>query len=223
MHKSHGEDVGFRERVSMQEHLGMENTARGIEERTTMKRNILGHGLGTLALLAAALLMVRLDVQAAPQADNKQADNKEVSQLLEDIKTQAADLQRDSDELESFTRSNVSWESHAEELNNMKDRINTIGKTISKLQNLRNSASPWQREAIDRIIPVAEKLASNTTAAIEHLNKNPLRINEPQYQQYIKSNAETASNLAALVRDFVEYGKTRTTLEAYERKLEVPR
>ncbi len=183
-----------------------------------MTRKILGRCLGTVALAAAALLIARLDVQAAPPEDNK-----EVSQLLEDIKGQAADLQRDSDELESFARSDMSWQSHAEELDRIKERINAIGKTISKLQNLRSSASPWQREAIDRIMPVAKKLASNTTAAIEHLNKNPLRINEPQYQQYLKSNAEAASNLAALVKDFVEYGKTRTTLEAYERKLEVPK
>lgn len=182
-----------------------------------MKRNILGHSLGTLVLLTAVLLIVHPNIQAAPEADNK-----EVSQLLEDIKVQSADLQRDSETLESYTRSGVSWQTHAEELNQMKDRINTIGKTISKLQNLRSSASPWQQEAIDRIIPVAEKLASNTSAAIEHLNKNPLKINEPQYQEYIKSNAKTSSHLAALVKDFVEYGKTRTMLEAYERKLEVP-
>jgi hypothetical protein len=105
----------------------------------------------------------------------------------------------------------------------IKERINTIGKTLTRLQNLRSSASPWQREAIDRILPVAKKLASNTTAAIEHLVKEPMKIHEPQYQQYLKSNAEVASNLATLVKDFVEYGKTRTTLEAYERKLEVPR
>jgi len=183
-----------------------------------MTRKILGRCLGTVALVAAALLIARLDVHAAPPEDNK-----EVSQLLEDIKGQAAALQRDSDELESFTRSDLSWQSHAEELDQIKDRINAIGKTIGKLQNLRSNASPWQREAIDRIIPVAQKLASNTTAAIEHLNKNPQRINDPQYQQYLKSNAEAASNLASLVKDFVEYGKTRTTLEAYERKLEVPR
>ena len=149
-----------------------------------MTKKILGRCLGTVALVAAALLIARLDVHAAPPEDNR-----EVSQLLEDIKEQAAALQRDSEELEAFTRSDMAW----------------------------------QREAIDRTIPVAQKLASNTTAAIERLNKNPMRINDPQYQQYIKSNAEAASNLAALVRDFVEYGKTRTTLEASERKLEVPR
>jgi hypothetical protein len=195
----------------------METTTRRVKRGVTMKRNILGHSLGTLVLLTAVLLIVHPNIQAAPEADNK-----EVSQLLEDIKVQSADLQRDSETLESYTRSGVSWQTHAEELNQMKDRINTIGKTISKLQNLRSSASPWQQEAIDRIIPVAEKLASNTSAAIEHLNKNPLKINEPQYQEYIKSNAETSSHLAALVKDFVEYGKTRTMLEAYERKLEVP-
>ena len=188
----------------------MEITPRRVKRGVTMKRKILGRCLGTVALAAAALLIARLDAQTAPPEDNK-----EVPQLLEDIKGQAADLQRDSDELVSFTRS--------EELDRIKERINAIGKTISKLQNLRSSASPWQREAIDRIKPVAKKLASNTTAAIEHLNKNPLRINEPQYQQHLKSNAEAASNLAALVKDLVEYGKTRTTLEAYERKLEVPK
>ena len=181
-------------------------------------RTILGRCFGTVAIFAAVLLIAHLDVRAADQPDNK-----EVSRLLEDIKVQAADLQRDSEELESFTRSNTSWESHAEELNRIKEGINTIGKTIARLQELRNSASPWQQEAIDRISPVAQKLASNTTAAIDHLNKEPARTHEPQYQQYIKSNAEAATNLATLVKDFVEYGKTRTSLEAYERRLELPR
>jgi len=198
----------------------MENHARGSSERRnddTKKFSVVASVQSHLS--APALLIARLDVQAAPP----QEDNKEVSQLLEDVKVQAADLQRDSDELEPFTRSDLSWQSHAEELEQIKERINTIGKTLTRLQNLRSSASPWQREAIDRILQVARKLTSNTTAAIEHQNKEPMKTHEPQYQQYLKSNAEVAANLAALVKDFVEYGKTRTTLEAYERKLEVPR
>jgi hypothetical protein len=182
-----------------------------------MQPRIFARCLGTLAVLLAMLTIARPSVQASPQEDNK-----EVSKLLEDIKVQAAALDKDSDELESFTRSNVSWQGHATELETIKDRINAIGKTISRLQQLRSSASPWQAEAIDRIIPVAQKLASNTTAAIEHLDKNPLRLNTPEYQQYLKSNAEAASQLASMVKEFVDYGKTRTSLEAYERKLELP-
>jgi hypothetical protein len=135
--------------------------------------------------------------------------------------SQVADLQRDSDELETFTRSNLSWRSHADELTRIGDRINTLGKTFQKLESLRSSASPWQREAMDRIIPLAQKLASNTAAAIEHLNKNPTHLNDPQYQDYLKSNAEVASNLSSLVRDFVEYGKTKSAMESLESRLEV--
>ena len=136
---------------------------------------------------------------------------------------QAADLQRDSDTLESFTHSQVSWESHATELENMKEHINKIGQTIQKLQSMRSSASPWQQEAIDRIIPVAQKLASNTTAAIERLNRNRTHLQDPQYQQYLKANAEAARELSSMVKDFVDYGKTRNALEQLEKRLEVAR
>jgi hypothetical protein len=182
-----------------------------------MQPRIFARCLGALAVLLAMLTIARPIVQASPQEDNK-----EVSKLLEDVKIQAAALDRDSDELESFARSNVSWQSHGTELERIKDRINAIGKTISRMQQLRSSASPWQVEAIDRIMPVAQKLASNTTAAINHLDKNPLRLNTAEYQQYLKSNAEAASQLASMVKEFVDYGNTRTSLEAYERRLELP-
>lgn len=133
------------------------------------------------------------------------------------------DIKLQSDELESFTHCNVSWESHAAQLETIIEHVNNIGKTIEKLQTLRSSAAPWQQEAIDRIIPVARKLASNTTAAIAHRNKSPQRLQDPQYQQYLKSNAEAASQRSSMVKDFVEYGKTRSTLEALERRLELPR
>src|SRR5258705_10553467 len=141
-----------------------------------------------VALLFAVVVYAQLQTKAAGLPE----DNNEVTQLLEDIKVQAADLQRDSDELESFSRSNVSWESHAAELEAIKERINKIGQTIQKLQNMRSSASPWQQEAIDRIIPVAQKLPSNTTAAIEHLNQSPKHLQYPKYKHYLTSNAEAA-------------------------------
>lgn len=184
-----------------------------------MRHRISAGGLLSSALFVALFLSARLQIQAvSPDV----ADNPEVSKLLEDIKMQAADLQRDSDELESFTHSNVSWESHAAELEAIKEHINKIGQTIQRLQNLRSSASPWQQEAIERLIPVAQKLASNTTAAIQHLNQNSTRLQDPRYQEYLKENAEAASKLSGMVRDFVEYGKTRNTLEALERRLELP-
>jgi hypothetical protein len=54
------------------------------------------------ALLTAALVSNGQKIQAPPTEDPK-----EVTQLFEDVMSQVADLQRDSDELESFTRSNL--------------------------------------------------------------------------------------------------------------------
>jgi hypothetical protein len=173
----------------------------------------------SVALLLATLLFTCLQTKAAKPPE----DNREVTQLLEDIRAQAADLQRDSDELESFSHSQMSWESHAAELEVVKEHINKIGQTIQKLQSMRGSASPWQQEAIDRIIPVAQKLASNTTAAIEHLNRNRTHLQDPEYQQYLRSNAEAASELYNMVKEFVDYGRTRNSLERLEKRLEVAR
>lgn len=73
-----------------------------------MRHKILAGAVFAISLLVAVLFSARLEMQAAPAEDSR-----EVSKLLEDIKSQAGDLQRDSAELESFTRSNLSWESHA--------------------------------------------------------------------------------------------------------------
>jgi DNA replication protein DnaD len=186
-------------------------------KRRTFTRSLLFSAVPVLFVIL--FFSVHLQIQATP---SDVSDNPQVSKLLEDIMIQSADLQRDSDELESFTHSNVSWESHATELESIKEHINRIGQTIQKLENLRDSASPWQQEAINRLIPVAQKLASNTTAAIQHLNQNRTRIQEPRYQEYLKENAEAASQLNGMIRDFVQYGKTRNTLETLERRLELP-
>lgn len=88
-----------------------------------MRQRLLARSVFTIALLlATASFFLRLATRAAA------GDSRQVSQLLEDIKNRVADLQRDSDELESFTRSNLPWESHADELARIKERIN--GQTI---------------------------------------------------------------------------------------------
>src|SRR3982074_2180658 len=102
-----------------------------------MKYKVHGSCSFPVALLLAALLPTGLQTKAATPPE----DNPQVTQLLEDIQAQAADLQRDSDELESFSRSRVSWESHAAELEAMKERINKIGQTIQKRPKMRGSAS----------------------------------------------------------------------------------
>jgi hypothetical protein len=132
----------------------------------------------SVALLLAALLSTCLQSKDGKPLE----DNREVTQLLEDTKVQAADLQRDSDELESFSRSQVSWESHATELQAIKERIDKIGQTIQKYRACavvlsRSNRKRWT--ALSRLrrssLPIP-RLRLNASIATPHICKT-LSIN----------------------------------------------
>ena len=122
-------------------------------------------GVTTFACLLAGIAGVTPSLKATGQEPS-------VSKLLAEAKTQAYAISVDASQLESFTRSpDLSWESHAVEISQMKDDINQTAKTVEKLNASRSEAEPWQAAAIDRIIPFMQEIAGNTTSAIEYLNK----------------------------------------------------
>ncbi|PYV53080.1 MAG: hypothetical protein DMG98_22020 [Acidobacteria bacterium] len=126
-----------------------------------------------IALVSMLLLSSRLTFAVTDE-------NPDVTRLLTEAKEKAAVLSQDADQMEAFTRSNVSWESHATMLEDIKQHINDLGRVTEKLQSERNSASPWQQQAIDRMLPLMRELASNTTAAINHLKEHQTQPNTPR-------------------------------------------
>jgi hypothetical protein len=173
--------------------------------------------LATLTLVLFSSLAV-LGLLAASQ--NNQ-ENPEVTRLLADAREKAAVLSRDADEMEALTRSDVSWQTHADMLNTIKEHVNDLARTVEKLSASRDSASEWQKQAIDRVMPLMKELAANTTAAINHLNENKLRPTSGSYKEYLKENAETAHQLSDIISSFVRYGDTRARLEKLEQRLEI--
>ncbi|PYX97874.1 MAG: hypothetical protein DMG71_01840 [Acidobacteria bacterium] len=172
----------------------------------------------TACALASFLLLFVLPVVSAAQ--NKE-ENPEVSQLLQQARDKAAAVSRDADEMETLTRSDVSWQTHASWLETMKDDVNDLAKYVEKLTAARNSASPWQQQAIDRMLPLMRELASNTTAAINHLKQERTRPTTPEYAEYLRQNSETARELSDMISSFVQYGQTRAKLDRLEQKLEL--
>lgn len=171
----------------------------------------------SLALVGGAALLVRPSLRASDVPDSDK-----VSQLLSEAKSQAYQISADAAMLESYTRSPVLWESHTSAVEQMKAHINEAGRTLAKLEDVRANASPWQVIAIDRIHPLLKEIASNTNAAIGHLNKSPKRINRPEYRDYVVAIADVSNKLAGLVADFVDYGQTKSKLERLTLKLELP-
>lgn len=174
-------------------------------------------------LMHAALLVITVIFCLMPNLHAvEREDNAEVTDLLSQAALEAGQLSHDADDMESLLHSDVSWESHADMLNRIRDDVNTLGKTVARLNTTYQSGSEWQQQAVDRILPLLRELASNTTAAINHLNANKSRPTTPDYVNYLQENAETAHRLSDVTADLVKYAKSRTTLQKMEDKLELP-
>jgi len=146
-------------------------------------------------------------------------DSKEVSGLFSDVKSEAVQLRQDADELKMFAHVGRSWESHVTKVEEIKRHVNNAGGLLTKLENARIKASPWQQQAIDRVTPMLKELASNTTATIEQLNQKPKFLQTGPYAEYADANYEVASNLAELISDYVDYGKSKARSEELASKL----
>lgn len=170
----------------------------------------------TLGLFLGALWLAASTVCAAQTSK----DSKEISAILAEIKTEAIQLSHDADELNFFTHSTLAWESHARKVDQIKDHVNNAGKSLSNLDSAREHGSPWQQQAIDNISPLLKELAANVTSTIEHLNQKPMLLHSGSYADYAAANYELASNLAELVSDYVDYGRSKAKAEELATKLE---
>ena len=150
-------------------------------------------------------------------------DSEHVAKLLSEAKTMAFQIKEDAVAMEAFTRMNVSWESHAATINQIREHVNALEKHEAVLKNARGAASPWQRTAIDRIVPYLDELEGYTSAIIERVNEQPKRLFTPEYKDFLEANADYSTDLAAMIADFVDYGKTKDRLESLSKKLEISR
>ena len=173
--------------------------------------------MATPGFLLAGFLVVPATSKAADAPDSEQ-----VSKLLSEAKTMSFQLKEDAVTMESFTRMNVSWESHAAAINQIKDHVNALGRQAAKLKDARSTGSSWQQTAIARITPFLDELTGYTSAVIEHINGEK-KHTPAEYKDYLEANADYASDLAAMIGDFVDYGKTKDRLQHLGDKLEIPK
>lgn len=170
----------------------------------------------TLALIALLALV------AGPSSANAQnKDSAQISHLFRQADAHAVQLARDAEELDSYSNSRMSWESHANQLESMRTHINQMGKLLAEMQDMRDEASPWQQDAIDRVEPILRELADQMTITIEHGSKYPNRIHFPEYKSYTKACAELASQTSRMVADIIEYDRSQSKARRLQQKLEL--
>jgi len=174
--------------------------------------------IAVLACLMAGTVGITPALRAADKPESEA-----VTKLLGDAKRQAFGISLDAATLDSYLRQpNLSWVSHAVEIDRMKNDINEEAKTIQSLNSKRLEAAPWQVAAIDRIIPLMKEIADNTSGAIEFLNKHQAKLTSPEYRDFIEANSDTCNELATLISRFVDYGSHKSRYEDLRQKLELP-
>lgn len=171
--------------------------------------------LGTVVTMAALLAM-----SFAAKAQSN--DSARINDLLKSVKGHAALATHDAEQLESFSRSGVSWKSHAEQLNSMKEHVNDLINDHNEMITAREEASPWQQKAIDRTDPLVKEIADRLGAMIDHFNSNQQKINLQPYRDYLRSSHQLISTLDKMVTDFVTYEEAKSTADTLEEKLELP-
>jgi hypothetical protein len=170
-------------------------------------------------IMLASLLAGIVGLSPALQAGNEES----VSKLLAEAKTQSYAISVDATTLEAYTRQpSLDWSTHASEITRMKNDINAAAQTVTALNDSKGHAAAWQVTAIDRILPYMREIATNTTAAIEFLNKNQTRLKSVEYKDYIEANSDTSQELASLIAHFVDYGNHKSRFDSLRTSLELP-
>ena len=149
------------------------------------------------------------------------SDNPSVTGQLNDAKTTAAKIKKDAVRMQSFAfKSGLNWKTHQDVLDKIKVNVNTLQQNTRGLQSHRAAASPWQQDAIDRITGLANDLATNMNATIDRLNKSKDRPTAPPYPEYLKANAQIASDLSDEINAAIDYAENKVKLDSLGQQLE---
>lgn len=148
-----------------------------------MKRALRFTALLSVAALALSI-PVRYAIAAAPP------DSNTIPKLLDQVKHHAAEANFDATVLDTYRHSPVSAGLYAERLNMIKEHANDLFQDYYELQRQRDSGTPAQREAIDKLDPLVREMATSLTNTYQRMNMHQGRVNMPEFRDGIRENWE---------------------------------
>ncbi len=181
-----------------------------------------------VALLLAGCLAPRAaqaaseQCQRGAQISDRSAEEVqgEASRLVDQLPSHAVQVSRSGDTLKAMDRSQLSWQSHAAELDTVRTGVNGIGKLLGRLHAMRVAVSPWQQETMDRIHPAPATLAHRTDSAILTLNENRGRLFATDYSDHVSEIFLHANQIKESTQKSFEIAELRDRLQELEDDLE---
>ena len=166
----------------------------------------------TVSLLGLGLLLTSFMITPRLASAVDVPDSKEVTKLLVQAKAQALQLKQDAEILESFTHSDISRQSHACAADQVAADIDALTHQVAKLDEAVKAGSPWQKDAVEHIKPVAYDLVSNADAVIRGINKGGC-LTGGDYADYVRANVTLSDRLLATVKQYVDTSRQREKLD----------
>ena len=181
-------------------------------------KNLVGTTCVLMAIMmAAGSLFAAPAAASAPRETCVVAEDwnyqQEASRLLKEVQVHANALSSEADVLFIYARGSISRHSHAIQVNLVKDRVNAVGKPLNRLQAIRHVAAPWQRQAIDSVVPIAASLAAQTEAAIQHLNETGKPLWAPDYTDLLRSISDRSDQVKTTIDLHLDLAGTQEKLE----------
>lgn len=142
-----------------------------------------------------------------------------IDDMLADFEVKAADARRDAAFLESTRRSpRLTWQTHASNLNRMKDHINEMGKMLAELEGMKSQATLFQEKAIEAARPHLEDMAQRVEKGISWLTEDRESISKREYLDNLHGIWSSADTLCRNVDAIISYQEARMRLQEVARQ-----
>ena len=145
------------------------------------------------ALWRIAVLVLLLPISSAFAGQT--IDSARISKLFDQARMHAAQVNDDADLLDSYARAGFSWQMHAKCLQDIKLHTTDLVKDFNQLKAIREKGTPRQREAIDRLEPLLQKMTIELMATTEQLNQHQVRVNMPSFRNRVHGDWESVNRV----------------------------
>jgi chromosome segregation ATPase len=134
----------------------------------------------------------------------------QIAERLDSFESTAANLRNVADHYAASVRSsNLHIQSYRNGLNQVKERVNTLGGELNKLEALKSQGTHLQQLAISEARPHLEAVADHVQTAIVMLNEDQRSYRFQGFRETVKEMQEHADNLYTQVDAITDYEKTR--------------
>jgi hypothetical protein len=167
------------------------------------------------AFRMAALLAVAFSISSAFAV--KPNPSTEISILMGQARADATQADIDLTALETYSMANIPWQVHFLRLQQIHVHVGHLLKDVSQLKAIASKGTPGQQDAINRLDPLVQTMASNINAAIKYLNRNHSTVNMPVFTDQVRVNRLLIDSICNVARAHAPKDNTLLAVESQNR------